>query len=177
MRPCSSFFVSSRGSGGKVFFGTFFFRGEVKNKTSQRRQKKELTKARRCLLIADIPLSAVSRRTTLDMQITSPPRGNCYMSQRARMMHTNAHARTLAEFGFALFPVCIFHVKPPMETFFSWHRADPMAIAPLKWVTQPNDSTELWATQLNDGRSNLRYNNQLNDGGSRRAGRRRFLRW
>ena len=59
-------------SGGKVFFGTFFFRGEVKNKTSQRRQKKELTKARRRLLIANFPLSAVSRRTTLDMQITSP---------------------------------------------------------------------------------------------------------
>jgi hypothetical protein len=108
-----------RGSGGKVFFVDFFFRGEVKKKTSQRRQKKELTKARRCLLIADIPLSAVSRRTTLDMQITSPPRGKCYMSQRARMMHTNAHARTLAEFGFALIPACIYYVKPPTETYFS----------------------------------------------------------
>ena len=29
------------------------------------------------------------------------------------------YAPTLAEFGFALIPACIYYVKPPTETYFS----------------------------------------------------------
>ena len=47
------------------------------------------------------------------------PRRNWYMSQRAGMTHTNARAPMLAEFGFALIPACISHVKRPIETYFS----------------------------------------------------------
>ena len=40
------------------------------------------------------------------------------MSRRRRMAHTNAHAPTLAEFGFALIPARILCVAPPTEMSF-----------------------------------------------------------